>query len=135
MRNGKQWTFKKSLLLLCSGVLLASGGALLFKSAPMATLFSDHQTLNVTQSPEPPLQPPAHYTPETLTRFRFNADGKDLFSLLVAKYQDLQQQARSAILFPPDTQQSSALANPPDHAISFGQMPPQPSCTMPPRMR
>jgi hydroxylamine oxidation protein HaoB len=113
MVNGKLWSIKKSLLLLCSGVLLVSGGALLFKSAPVTALFGDQTALNVTQSAEPPLQPAGQFAAQALNRFQFSADGKDLFSLLVVQYQDQQQLLHSAILFPPDPQQqSSALTSP-----------------------
>lgn len=110
MRNGKSWSIKKTLLLLCSGVLLVSGGTLLYKSVFLA----GQSALSVKQSAEePPLQPAGAFSTLSLNRFQFSDDGKDLFSLLVAHYQDMQQLPRSAILFPVDPpSQSNALASP-----------------------
>ncbi|NOT86488.1 MAG: hydroxylamine oxidation protein HaoB [Methylococcaceae bacterium] len=109
MRNSKSGSIKKALLLLCSGVLLISGGTLLYKSVFLA----GQAALSVKQSAEPPLQPAGAFPTSSLNRFQFSDDGKDLFSLLVARYQDTQQLPRSAILFPADPpSQSNALTSP-----------------------
>lgn len=113
MNNGKFWTIKKTLLLLCSSVLLVSGSTLLYNAVPMLQVFSKKSAeLQFTQSQEPIIQPVGKFVLQGMDRFDFNDAGKDLFGLLVAHYKDAQDVQRSAILFPKDKQEGSVFSTP-----------------------
>src|SRR5690606_9713561 len=60
--------------------------------------------LNVRHAPEPPADVQGRFPAQSVERYTFSQDGKDVFSLLVARYQDggLPQ---GAVLFPKDAQE------------------------------
>lgn len=78
------------------------------RSASVMTFLKGNNTpvLKVTHTQELQSIPVGKFAAQTIERFEFSDEGKALFSLLVAHYQDERQLQRSAILFPPDKSES-----------------------------
>lgn len=96
--------------MLISIVLLATGGTILYRqllpsSAVKADGAKSGGQLSVRHAPEPKADVQGRFPAQSVERYAFSQEGKDLFSLLVARYQDSIGLPQSAVLFPKDAQE------------------------------
>lgn len=111
-------SFKKWALLLVSGALLLSGGALFLLQAKIAfwgnTTTQQANILSLTvnslQGQASELQ--GAFPVDSVDDYVFQQDGKDAFSLLLVHYKDTQNQQRRAVIFPKGKQKPETLPNP-----------------------
>ncbi|MEC4748495.1 hydroxylamine oxidation protein HaoB [Methylomicrobium sp. Wu6] len=94
---------------MTSIMLLATGGMMVYRQwifAPSATAdgVKDAEQLSTRHAPEPQTAIQGHFPAQSVERYIFSQDGKDLFELLVALYQDKDGVRQSAVLFPKDAQ-------------------------------
>ncbi|WP_374088340.1 hydroxylamine oxidation protein HaoB [Methylomicrobium lacus] len=95
---------RKGLLGLLSIVLLATGGTMLYRqwaSSPAMPADGGEQ-LNVRHAPEAPAGAQGRFPAQSVERYTFSQDGKDLFDLLLARYLDNEGKTQGAVLFPKD---------------------------------
>jgi hydroxylamine oxidation protein HaoB len=112
------WSLKKGLLLLLCGALLLSGSAMLFHQVRAAFVEgtedtqtnSDLLSVKLLQGQASDLQ--GAFSVESVDSYTIQRDGKEAFSLLLAHYQDGQNQQHRAVLFPKSKEASSAIPNP-----------------------
>lgn len=101
---------KKVLLILLSGALLLAGGVLVYQQIKFA-FFADKQgrdvPLTVKQAQEKASDVQAAFSADALNRYTFLQNDKEVFSLLIANYQDTKAVKRNAILFPPSLKPDS----------------------------
>lgn len=95
---------------MLSIVLLAAGGTILYRQpgSPSAVKTDGGEggdRLTVRHTPEAPADVQGRFPVQSVERYAFSQDNKDLFSLLVARYQDSAGMPRSAVLFPKDAQE------------------------------
>lgn len=90
--------------------LLASGSAILYRqlvspSVPSAEGKHANDQLSVRHTQEPLADAPGRFLAQSMERYVFSQENKELFSLLVARYQDRGGASQSAVLFPKDAQE------------------------------
>lgn len=95
---------------MISIALLASGSAILYRqlaspSASSAEGSHASDPFSVRHTQEPQADTPGRFPPQSVERYVFSQDSKELFSLLVARYQDREGAPQSAVLFPKDAQE------------------------------
>jgi hydroxylamine oxidation protein HaoB len=96
---------RNGLLLSLSIALLAMGSAILYRQlASPADGGSGGDQLSVHHAPEAPADVQGRFPAQSIDRYTFSQDGKDLFSLLLARYQDDEGRQQGAVLFPKDAQ-------------------------------
>ncbi len=108
---------RKGLLLLISIVLLATGGTILYQGlistpAKRADAGKSSDEFSVSHALGSPADVQGHFPAQAVERYSFEQDGKDLFNLLIARYQDKDGIQQSAVLFPKDTQSSVVASSP-----------------------
>ncbi|MGR8979292.1 MAG: hydroxylamine oxidation protein HaoB [Gammaproteobacteria bacterium] len=100
---------RKGLLMVISIVLLATGGAILYQELPHspsveAVGAKGSEKLAVRHAPEPQADVQGRFPEQSVERYVFSREGKDLFSLLVVRYQDNAGRIQGSVLFPKDAQ-------------------------------
>lgn len=100
---------RKGLLLLTGIALLAGGSAILYRQLAAPAVSGAEGSppgaeLDVRRTAEPQAGAPGRFPVRTMERYAFSQEGKELFSLLVARYQDQGSAPRAAVLFPKDAQ-------------------------------
>lgn len=100
---------RKGFLLLTSIALLAGGSAILYRqlAAPAASGAAGSPSgaeLDVRRTQESQTDAPGRFTAQAVERYVFSQEGRELFSLLVARYQDPVGAPQAAVLFPKDAQ-------------------------------
>jgi len=103
-------------------VLLATGGTILYRqlqTSPVVKADGANRgdQLNVRHAPEPSAAVQGRFPAQSVERYTFSQDGKDLFSLLVARYQDGAGPPESAVLFPKDAQEIASSPTGLRHAV------------------
>lgn len=103
-------------------VLLATGGTILYRQLqPSPVVEADGANnggqLNVRHAPEPSTAVQAHFPAQSIERYTFSQDGKDLFGLLVARYQNGAGSPARAVLFPKDAQELASSPTGLRHAV------------------
>jgi hydroxylamine oxidation protein HaoB len=96
--------------MMISIVLLATGGTILYRqlvSPPVRNADSKEgsEQLSVSHAPESPTAAPGRFPAQSAERYAFSQDNKELFSLLIARYQDSAGMPQGAVLFPKDAQE------------------------------
>lgn len=102
-------TIWKGLLLLTSVVLLVTGGTILYRQLLLSSEITAEDTkngdrLSVRHAPEPQGGIRGYFPPQSIERYTFSQEGKNLFDLLVAQYQDGSGIQHQAVLFPRDAE-------------------------------
>lgn len=108
--------------MLISIALLTTGGAILYQqllppSSAKAEGATSGDQLNVRHAPEPQADVQGRFPAQSVERYAFSQDGKDLFSLLVARYQDSAGLPQGAVLFPKDAQEVASSPTGLRHAV------------------
>lgn len=100
-------SLKQACLVLFSGVLLIAGGTLLYKQYKLSSMKQDADApLMVKRTQEKTSDLRGVFPVDENSRYTFQKNGKDAFSLLVANYKNQNAQASNAILFPAGTHDS-----------------------------
>jgi hydroxylamine oxidation protein HaoB len=100
---------RKGLLLMLSIVLLTTGGTILYRqlgspSAVKTEGGKGSDRLTVRHTPEAPADVQGRFPAQSVERHVFSQGGREIFDLLVARYQDDEGIQQSAVLFPKDAQ-------------------------------
>jgi hydroxylamine oxidation protein HaoB len=100
---------RKGLLLVLSIVLLGTGGTLLYRQLdavpPAGTEEGkDGDRLKVRHEPEATTGVRGRFPAQSVERHTFSYGGREIFELLVARYQDPEGMQQGAVLFPKDAQ-------------------------------
>jgi len=98
---------RKALLLLLSIVLLATGGTMLYRQGAFSPAMQADggEQLAVRHASAAQTGAPGRFPAQSVERYIFSQDGKDLFDLLLARYQDNEGMQQGAVLFPKDAQE------------------------------
>ncbi|MGR8942425.1 MAG: hydroxylamine oxidation protein HaoB [Gammaproteobacteria bacterium] len=100
---------RKGVFLTLSMALLASGSALLYRQqmlppASRAEHRNGEEPLSVRRIPEAKTEGQSPFPAQSIERHVFSQHGREVFSLVVARYQDHDGMQQSAVLFPQDAQ-------------------------------
>lgn len=97
---------RKRLLGLLSIALLATGGALLYRQWTQTSVAQADGggQLAVRHAPAAPTDAAGFFPVRSVERYTFSQDGKDLFDLLLARYQDNAGAPQTAVLFAKDAE-------------------------------
>lgn len=105
------------MLLLISIVLLAMGSTILYRQlasspAMKAESGKSGDQFSVRHAPAPRTDVQGYFPAQSVERYAFSQDGKALFNLLIARYQDKAGIHHNAVLFPKDVQANIIASSP-----------------------
>lgn len=95
--------------MLTSVVLLATGGTILYRQLLLSPAITTEDPkngdrLSVRHAPEPQGGVRGHFPAQSIERYTFSQEDRNLFDLLVAQYQDGAGIQHQAVLFPRDAE-------------------------------
>lgn len=89
--------------MIFSFVLLATGGTILYRQLqPSPTVKAVADQLSVNHAPDLKAEVQGTFPAQSVERYAFSQDGKELFGLLLVRYRDITGTQQSAVLFPKD---------------------------------